>query len=188
MPRSREFDPDRAIDAAMRVFWAKGYGDASYDDLVAGTGVSRKGLYTAFGDKHRLFLAALKSYRVSVVPELFAALEAEDLTPEDIRAFFVRLGQMAVTDAGRQGCFMARTSADDVMTHDEVRHVVERHLQELQTRLHVALRNAGFGTSRADRLAPYLLGVLQGLFTLAHAGVGSNVIDPFLEEAMGALD
>ncbi|MEM8839406.1 MAG: helix-turn-helix domain-containing protein, partial [Pseudomonadota bacterium] len=76
MPRPREFNPDDALDAAMRVFWAKGFAETSYDDLVLGTGVSRKSLYSVFGDKHMLFIAALQRYRAKIVPDLFRALDA----------------------------------------------------------------------------------------------------------------
>ncbi|MGX9356654.1 TetR/AcrR family transcriptional regulator [Roseobacteraceae bacterium S113] len=187
MPRTREFEPELALDAAMRVFWAKGYSEASYEDLVAGTGVSRKGLYSAFGDKHSLFLAALKNYRSSVVPQLLAGLEEDQVTAQDIRSFFCSLAQMAVTEAGRQGCFMTRTSADDIMTQPEVRTIMDRHLDDLRQRLHRALTKADFGEERSARLAPYLVGVIQGLFTLAHARAGADVIDPFVEEAMASL-
>lgn len=62
MGRRREFDLDKAIDAALAVFWAKGFEGASYSDLTAATGVARPGLYAAFGNKQAMFLKALERY------------------------------------------------------------------------------------------------------------------------------
>ena len=38
MARTREFDPDQALDNAMALFWRKGYVATSMDDLDKGTG------------------------------------------------------------------------------------------------------------------------------------------------------
>lgn len=62
MGRQREFDVDEALDAALCVFWRKGYEGASYLDLTEATGVKRPGLYSAFGNKEALFLRALERY------------------------------------------------------------------------------------------------------------------------------
>ena len=43
MARTREFDPEEALDKAVQLFWRKGYFDTSMDDLVKETGVSRYG-------------------------------------------------------------------------------------------------------------------------------------------------
>ena len=55
MPRTREFDPDQALEQALGLFWQRGYADTSMEDLVEVTGVSRYGLYGAFGNKRELF-------------------------------------------------------------------------------------------------------------------------------------
>jgi TetR/AcrR family transcriptional repressor of nem operon len=34
MPRPREFNPDTAIEQAMRLFWRKGYSNTSLRDLL----------------------------------------------------------------------------------------------------------------------------------------------------------
>ncbi|UWR21216.1 TetR/AcrR family transcriptional regulator [Sulfitobacter sp. S190] len=187
MARTREFNPDEALSAAMRVFWAKGYGETSYDDLVKGTGVSRKGLYTAFGDKHKLFVAALRNYRKTIVPQLFGALSEESVTPDVIRQTFRQLAEMAASGAGQTGCFMARTSADIAMDDPDVKAVIDLHWSDLRKRLNAALLAAGYPQTRADQLAPYYVGVLQGLFTLAHARADRAIIEPFIEEALTAL-
>ena len=60
--RSKDFDPDDIADAAMRVFWQRGYAATSVQDLVDGTGLSRSSLYGTFENKQGLFQHALRRY------------------------------------------------------------------------------------------------------------------------------
>ncbi|MEM8791456.1 MAG: TetR/AcrR family transcriptional regulator [Pseudomonadota bacterium] len=172
----------------MRVFWAKGYVGTSYDDLVSGTGVSRKGLYTAFGDKRGLFLAALKTYRNVVVPELFCALDESNITSDSIRQMFRGYVEMACSAAGQKGCFLVRTSADETIEDADVKAILDAHWEDLYQRFERALSRAGYEATKAERLAHFFVGVMQGLLTLAHARAGRERIKPFVEEALSALE
>src|ERR1700730_17340156 len=60
--RPRSFDLDKALDAAMQVFWRKGYEGASLSDLTQAMGINRPSLYAAFGDKETLFRKAPERY------------------------------------------------------------------------------------------------------------------------------
>jgi len=60
--RPRSFDREAALDAAMEVFWRKGYEAASISDLTEAMGINPPSLYAAFGDKEQLFLAAVERY------------------------------------------------------------------------------------------------------------------------------
>jgi TetR/AcrR family transcriptional regulator, transcriptional repressor for nem operon len=53
MARTKEFDPDKALAAAVNVFWRSGYEQTSLDALMKGMGVARQSLYDTFGDKAR---------------------------------------------------------------------------------------------------------------------------------------
>ncbi|MBS1844091.1 MAG: TetR/AcrR family transcriptional regulator [Actinobacteria bacterium] len=62
MGRPRTFDPETALDQAMRVFWEKGFEGATLDDLTAAMGIERPSLYAAFGSKQDLFARAVEHY------------------------------------------------------------------------------------------------------------------------------
>jgi len=63
MGRPRGFSEEDALEAAMRVFWEKGYEGANINDLTAAMGINRSSLYTIFGDKEALFHRAVERYR-----------------------------------------------------------------------------------------------------------------------------
>jgi AcrR family transcriptional regulator len=60
--RPRLFDPDRALECALKVFLEKGYEGASLSDLTEAMGINRPSLYATFGDKSSLFHKALEQY------------------------------------------------------------------------------------------------------------------------------
>ena len=84
--RPRSFDFDDALDAAMQVFWRKGYEGASLSDLTQAMGINRPSLYAAFGNKNTLFRKALDRYA-----EGPAAYVAEALKQPTARAVTQKL-------------------------------------------------------------------------------------------------
>jgi AcrR family transcriptional regulator len=62
MGRPRGFCEEAALEAAMRVFWEKGYEGATLSDLTEAMGINRSSMYTTFGDKEALFQRAIARY------------------------------------------------------------------------------------------------------------------------------
>src|SRR5580704_16966542 len=60
--RPRGFDTTVVLDAAMRVFWEKGYEGATLSDLTDAMGINRSSMWAAFGDKEDLFKKAFGRY------------------------------------------------------------------------------------------------------------------------------
>lgn len=112
MARLREFDPDLALEKAMRFFWRKGYHAASMREIVAHTGVAHAGLYSAFAGKEQLFQAALQRYFDTVFAGLLWELEQPNAGRPAIERLFTNL--LASVQAGQwpNGCFMCNTAAE----------------------------------------------------------------------------
>jgi TetR/AcrR family transcriptional repressor of nem operon len=79
VPRTKEFRPEEALDAAMHLFWLKGYGATSMRDLLDGMGIGRGSFYDTFGDKHALFLAALDRFEEARTSWVDEALEGSGM-------------------------------------------------------------------------------------------------------------
>ena len=62
MARSLEFDYDKAIDKATRVFWKQGYPGTSLRDLLKAIGIGEGSFYNTLKGKKQLFLKCLKRY------------------------------------------------------------------------------------------------------------------------------
>ncbi len=60
--RKLEFDKEQALEAAMCVFWKKGFVGASLSDLTEGMGINKPSLYATFGNKEALFIQATQHY------------------------------------------------------------------------------------------------------------------------------
>jgi TetR/AcrR family transcriptional repressor of nem operon len=187
MGRPPAFDTDDALAAAMEVFWKEGYAGAHYDALVEACGASRKGLYSAFGDKGELYLLALRRYRRTVAEAILEPLRNPEISKEDIAAHFRALAaDIAKTGAGR-GCLLANSAFLPEDAVPGVGREVDDHLKAQARTIEDALGRAGLPGDRAHKLGIYLSGVLQGLFLLAHTGTGQAMIETVAEEAAARI-
>lgn len=123
--RPREFDPDYALEQAMRVFWAKGYEGASLTDLTEAMGITRSSMYAAFGNKDELFRRAVErytegpaSYGIRALSEPTAREVAESLLRGAAAASTLReaphgcLGVQAALSAGDNGLTAQKVLVD----------------------------------------------------------------------------
>ena len=66
MARALEFDYDKAIDKATRVFWKNGYSGTSLRDLLKAIGIGEGSFYNTLKSKKQLYLECLKRYNDTV--------------------------------------------------------------------------------------------------------------------------
>jgi AcrR family transcriptional regulator len=107
--RPRGFDTDLALDAAVDVFWRRGYDGASLTELTAAMGINKPSLYAAFGDKAELFQTALRRYVDRNMGYVTAALALH--TAHEVASAFLVGNAVAVTRPGLPpGCLSVQAA------------------------------------------------------------------------------
>jgi AcrR family transcriptional regulator len=113
--RPRKYDPDTALEAALRLFWRNGYSATSLADLAAATRMNRPSLYAAFGDKEALYLKALERFAARAEARYAAALAPRG-TGDDVGCQLARYFDVAVElysaegRDGASGCMVLSTA------------------------------------------------------------------------------
>ena len=75
MARPKEFNQERALQKAIRLFSQQGFAATSTDELMRAMDVGRQSMYDTFGDKRALFLKALGMYVTESVHSITVELE-----------------------------------------------------------------------------------------------------------------
>lgn len=188
MGRHREFDVEEALDAALGVFWRKGYEGASYSDLTAATGVERPALYAAFGNKEALFRRALARYDERYLDYLPAALRRP--TAREVAAHLLK-GAIDVTTRHPEhpGCL----GINAAMAGSDAAEPVRQALIEMRAAGEAQLR-ARFerardegdlpATARPDVLAAFLMAVVHGIAVQAKAGFRREMLEAVAAQAL----
>lgn len=194
MARTKEFDPEAALQSALELFWQRGYEATSMADLVEHLGVGRASIYATFGNKHDLYLKAMDRYAEERDPLLLSELSQPGPALPAIRAMVRRFAAEASTVEGRlSGCLITNT-ATELAPHDPAAaRRVELSWEHLETPLHSALiRAQAQGELPEDRepraLARMLLVLLQGVRVVGKASSDPARVRDATEQALSLLD
>jgi AcrR family transcriptional regulator len=127
MGRTKAFDRNEVLDAAIQVFWKQGYADTSLSDLEKATGVNKSGLYSEFKDKDDIFYECLRRYHDNF--PLYDILKAEPFGWNNIENYF----KSKLTCKGTRGCFMAFTLREHQIIPTKVKNLLEKNSAEVRT-------------------------------------------------------
>ena len=193
MARQKQFDHEAVLDQAMRLFWQQGYAATSIQDLVEATGINRASMYGTFGDKQRLFLAAVDRYVDQISAARLEQLRAPGSAKAALRCYFKGMIAFAQGDGQRLGCLLTN-AAVEIAPHDaEVAATLRASLGAVEDALFEAVRRGqAQGEIAVDKdarvLARFLLGVIQGLRVLMRARADETSLRDIVTVALAALD
>jgi AcrR family transcriptional regulator len=172
--RPISFDKHAALEAAMLLFWERGYEGTSMADLTQAMGLNPSSIYAAFGDKHGLFQLAVKRYMEMRAQYAGKALEEPTLKKvvralfDNTVAFLTTPGHppTCMTLAGAVGCSLDASPARDLMT--EIR---KQNQVALRQRLLKARKSGELSRDiDVDDYTRYLSTIMAGLSIQAANG------------------
>jgi AcrR family transcriptional regulator len=188
MGRPREFDPEKALDIALQVFWRRGYEGASMADLTEAMGITKPSLYAAFGNKEELFRKTLDRYVDGPGGYVQVAL-AKPTAREAVEHLLFQAAD-AVTDPDHppgclaiQGALTCGEAAESIKQELMSRRAsAERDLRRRFERA-IAEGDLAEGSDAAD-LARYVSAILQGIAVQATGGASRQQLRKIAEMTM----
>lgn len=191
MARPKAFDRDVALRRAMQVFWQQGYEATSTEDLVCGMGIGRQSMYDTFGDKHSIYLEALKLYRDEQGSQLHALLRDAESPRGAIEALFRSLCSEPPS-ARSQGCMLVNATTECAAADADVLGLVDENRARCEKVFEQTVRRAqsqgevppGLDARAAGR---FLMSTLQGLRVSAKAGASPAALRDIVRLALAAL-
>ena len=187
--RPCEFDKDKALEKAMRVFWKKGYEGTSLPNLTQAMGISRPSLYAAFGNKEQLFRLAMERYSQQ------KACMADALNRPTARGVAQALlcGSVDGLTCPRnpRGCFVIQSALSCGDSADGVRRelIARQQLAEvdMQSRFARAVAEGDLPKkANPAALAKFIATILAGLSVQANWGASRDELLAVVETAMRA--
>lgn len=167
MARKASYDREKVLDAALRLFWAKGYHATSLKDLEAALDMRPGSIYAAFGSKEALFAETLAVYAAQSDQKYRQVMAAADSPLAGLAAYIRSFGQGS-GDAPSRACMLVKTLLETPDDDPALRQQTEAHMRRIEAGLADAFRRArdiGQITpgARPDDLATRLQAAIFGL-------------------------
>ncbi|HWI11797.1 MAG TPA: TetR/AcrR family transcriptional regulator [Burkholderiaceae bacterium] len=176
-PRGRplSFDRDAALDRAMHVFWEHGYEAASISDLTAAMGITPPSLYTAFGDKERLFLEAIERYGKGPGGFGQRALDEEPTARGAIQRLLEEAAAELTEECHPLGCMMVMATTNCSVAAEHVQTALAKRralgVSNIQARIQRGIADGELPPDTdAGALANFYATVYQGMSMQAKDG------------------
>jgi AcrR family transcriptional regulator len=185
MGRPREFDPDQALDRALRVFWRSGYEGASMADLTEAMGITKPSLYAAFGNKEELFRKALDRYVDGPGGYVQVAL-AKPTAREVVEHLLYQAADAVTNPENPPGCL----AVQGALCCGEAAETIKQELmsrrangeENLRKRFARAITEGDLPRdSDAADLARYISAIVQGMAVQAAGGVSREQLRKIAE-------
>ena len=187
--RPRGFDRDAALEKALHLFWSRGFEATSISDLTSAMRITPPALYSAYGDKKRLFLEAVDRYERDAGCFAQKALTEEPSAEDAIRSLLQGAVNSFTQPGAPKGCLVVLGATNcTAESNDVYLALAERRAnaeKAVRARIHAG-QMAGelaAGTD-VDALTGMVTATLYGLAVKAKDGVSRAQLHKIVSQLM----
>lgn len=179
-PRGRPlaFDQEAALDAALMVFWTRGYEGASMKELTEALGINKPSIYATFGNKEALFRKALARYIAG--PAAFVAEVLNESTAKGMtEKFLIGTVEFLTNENNPGGCMIVQGALTcgegSALIQQELVGYRKNYENKLAQRFERAKTQGELPeNTNCSALAKYLATIHQGLSVQASSGASRD--------------
>lgn len=191
MARHIEFEQSGVLDAAMSVFWTKGYQATSMLDLEQATSLKPGSIYNSFKSKKGLFLAVIAHYQESMVGMRIHSVLNQGTPVQGIEEFF-RTTYMDFEPDQLIGCLLTNTATELSDSDKDIQHYVTEGIAMIERAFLSRLLEAKeMGEIAPDTdvnaLALHLTSCYQGLCVVGRLTRDSERLKVIADQALASL-
>lgn len=192
MARTKVFNEAEVLDRAMNLFWEKGYHATSAQDLVDGLGISRSSLYDTYGDKHSLFVMALKRYREERIDPVIQGVSSADDIEAYIRFIFEAVKEDALSESRSRGCFMVNSAVELGTVDRDVAVIANEIMKDTEDMITKAIekgqqRGVFTKTHSASSLSRFIFNSLNGLRVTMKFDASKKMFEDIVNVCLASL-
>lgn len=187
MARLKEFDSEKALDAAVGVFRERGFEGTSTEMLLQAMKIGRQSLYDTFGDKWTLYRLAVERYASEETDAHIAMLRGKPRAIDGIAAMIDR-----VVATANQACLGVNSICEFGQSRPdlaEVHRAADRRLRRAASERVRQAQEAGevHSTLVADAVVDFLFASITGIRVAARGGAGRDQLESLGQLALRAI-
>ncbi|MFT4940332.1 MAG: AcrR family transcriptional regulator [Paraglaciecola sp.] len=193
--RKKSFDENTALNAAMGVFWQKGYVGASIAELTKRMGINKPSMYSAFGNKEALFVKTTQCYiDTKMKPHVALLFAAGVPLRQRLKNHMMSVVAMQCDPEQAMGCYLALCQSElvsgdipeqakqllkeaDVMPSQLYTELFKNDAESIDLGLH---KNA-----QANGLSVYT--VLKGTASMARSGIDKSQLEYSIDSILAGI-
>jgi len=189
--RPLSFDRDTALESAMHVFWERGYEAASISELTAAMGITPPSLYTAFGDKERLFLETVERYALNFGSSGARALREEPTAHGAIERWLLEAANELTLPSHPKGCMVVSAATNCSAAAERVQAALllrrTEAIADVGRRIQGSIDRGELpADTDAGELANFYAAIYQGMSMQAKDGATHEALVKTVKTAMRA--
>lgn len=135
MARTKEFDTEKAIKAATKLFWREGYKKASVQALMKVMNIGEGSFYNTYKSKKNLFIMCLDYYNRVLTKDRYDALVSELPVKERIRNYFNVIFDSLTLSRGVQGCLASNSLTYEILKDKTLNKVLLKEVDKFRETL-----------------------------------------------------
>lgn len=130
--RPASFTKEQALEAAVPLFWARGYDGTDLEDIASALGAAKPSLYRLFGCKKTLFLEALDHYAKASYASFTQLLDQYPRVEKALVAAVFHAFTKGCRPNEPHGCLLACVAVAEAQNHPEAGQIFARTTYALE--------------------------------------------------------